>query len=108
VRGTVELVPATETRAYWATRPRGSQLGAWASAQSATVRDRRVLDDALEAVTQRFADQAEVPPPPHWGGWRIRPEQVEFWQGRSNRMHDRLRFELDAHDRTWTIHRLAP
>lgn len=108
VRGEVQLVSAAETRAYWATRPRGSQLGAWASAQSVPVRDRRVLDDALEAVTQRFADQPDVPPPPHWGGWRIQPEQVEFWQGRSNRMHDRLRFELNTHDRTWSVHRLAP
>jgi pyridoxamine 5'-phosphate oxidase len=108
VRGLVQLVSPEETRAYWATRPRGSQLGAWASAQSTPVRDRRVLDDALEAVTRRFADQPEVPLPPHWGGWRILPEQVEFWQGRTNRMHDRLRFELDSHDRTWTVHRLAP
>ena len=108
VRGTVELVSAAETRAYWATRPRGSQLGAWASAQSAPVRDRRVLDDALDGVTRRFADQPEVPLPPHWGGWRVVPEQVEFWQGRTNRMHDRLRYELDSHDRSWRIQRLAP
>jgi pyridoxamine 5'-phosphate oxidase len=108
VRGTVEMVSAAETRAYWATRPRGSQLGAWASAQSAPVRDRRALDDALDGVTRRFADQPDVPPPTHWGGWRIVPEQVEFWQGRTNRMHDRLRYELDSHDRSWTIQRLAP
>jgi pyridoxamine 5'-phosphate oxidase len=108
VRGAVQMVSPDETRAYWVTRPRGSQLGAWASAQSTPVRDRKVLDDALEAITQRFADEAEVPLPPHWGGWRIVPEQVEFWQGRSNRMHDRLRFELDGHDRTWSVHRLAP
>jgi pyridoxamine 5'-phosphate oxidase len=108
VRGAVQMVSPDETRAYWATRPRGSQLGAWASAQSTPVRDRKVLDDALQAITQRFADEADVPLPPHWGGWRIVPEQVEFWQGRSNRMHDRLRFELDGHDRTWSVHRLAP
>ncbi len=108
VRGHVELVTAAENAAYWATRPRGSQLGAWASAQSVEVRDRRVLDDALEAATHRFADEEAVPAPPHWGGWRILPEQVEFWQGRSNRMHDRLRYELDHHDRTWRIRRLAP
>lgn len=108
VRGQVELVSAAETKDYWATRPRGSQLGAWASAQSVEVRDRRVLDDALATATQRFAAQETVPPPPHWGGWRIVPEQVEFWQGRSNRMHDRLRFELDSHSRTWKIRRLAP
>jgi pyridoxamine 5'-phosphate oxidase len=72
------------------------------------VRNRRVLDDALEAAAQRFAAEEAVPAPPHWGGWRILPEQVEFWQGRSDRMHDRLRFELDTHDRTWRIRRLAP
>jgi pyridoxamine 5'-phosphate oxidase len=108
IRGPVELVSPAETQEYWATRPRGSQLGAWASAQSAVVRDRRALDDALEVVTQRFAPEAVVPAPPHWGGWRLVPEQVEFWQGRENRMHDRLRFEVDGHDRTWTVRRLAP
>ncbi|TWF76761.1 pyridoxamine 5'-phosphate oxidase [Pseudonocardia hierapolitana] len=108
VRGHVELVSAAENAAYWASRPRGSQLGAWASAQSVEVRDRRVLDDALEVATQRFAADEEVPAPPHWGGWRILPEQVEFWQGRRNRMHDRLRFEHDPHSRTWRIRRLAP
>ncbi|MBW0091977.1 pyridoxamine 5'-phosphate oxidase [Pseudonocardia sp. KRD-184] len=106
VRGTVEAVTAAETLAYWQTRPRGSQLGAWASAQSVRVRDRRVLDDALAGVTQRFGDDP-VPVPPHWGGWRIVPDQVEFWQGRTNRMHDRLRFEADR-DRRWTVRRLAP
>lgn len=108
VRGTVELVALEETRAYWATRPRGSQLGAWASAQSVVVRDRRALDDALAAITARFADDAEVPLPQHWGGWRIVPDQVEFWQGRANRMHDRLRFEHDAMSRSWRVRRLAP
>lgn len=108
VRGHVEEVTAAETQAYWASRPRGSQLGAWASAQSVVVRDRRVLDDALAGVTQRFADDEIVPVPAHWGGWRIVPEQVEFWQGRTNRMHDRLRFVHDRHDRSWTVRRLAP
>ncbi|HWM56746.1 MAG TPA: pyridoxamine 5'-phosphate oxidase [Pseudonocardia sp.] len=107
VRGPVELVAPAETEAYWASRPRGSQLGAWASAQSTVVRDRRALDDALAALEQRFADEA-VPLPGHWGGWRINPEQVEFWQGRTNRMHDRLRFEANGVDRTWRVVRLAP
>ena len=107
VRGPVELVAPAETEAYWASRPRGSQLGAWASAQSTAVRDRRALDDALAAAEQRFADEA-VPLPGHWGGWRINPEQVEFWQGRTNRMHDRLRFEANGVDRTWRVVRLAP
>ena len=108
LRGDVERVTPEETRAYWATRPRGSQLGAWASAQSTLVADRHALDAALAATEQRFADTAEVPVPPHWGGWRIVPERVEFWQGRANRMHDRLRFELDGVDRTWQVRRLAP
>jgi pyridoxamine 5'-phosphate oxidase len=108
VRGVVETVPAEETQAYWATRPRGSQLGAWASAQSVVVRDRRVLDDALAAITQRFADVEDVPLPHHWGGWRIVPDEVEFWQGRSDRMHDRLRFVIDALSREWKVQRLAP
>ncbi|SHL18561.1 Pyridoxamine 5'-phosphate oxidase [Pseudonocardia thermophila] len=107
VRGPVERVSPAETQAYWATRPRGSQLGAWASAQSTVVRDRRALDEALAATAARFGGQ-EVPVPPHWGGWRIVPEQVEFWQGRADRMHDRLRFEVDPTSREWTVHRLAP
>lgn len=108
VRGTVEMVSAAETQAYWDSRPRGSQLGAWASAQSVVVRNRRALDDALAGVTQRFADDESVPVPGHWGGWRIVPDEVEFWQGRTNRMHDRLRFVVDVHDRSWTVRRLAP
>lgn len=77
VRGGVERVSQAETRTYWESRPRGSQVGAWASAQSTIVRDRRVLDDALAATTRRFAGE-DVPVPPHWGGWRIVPDQVEF------------------------------
>lgn len=106
VRGTVETVEPAETLAYWTSRPRGSQLGAWASAQSVPVRDRRVLDDALAGIARRFGDDP-VPVPPHWGGWRIVPEQVEFWQGRTDRMHDRLRFE-QGRERRWTVRRLAP
>jgi pyridoxamine 5'-phosphate oxidase len=108
LRGKVEKVSVEESRAYWATRPRGSQLGAWASAQSTRVRDRAALDAALAAVERRFADIPEVPLPPHWGGWRIVPDRVEFWQGRTNRMHDRLRFEQNGLDRTWRVQRLAP
>ncbi|MGE3289214.1 MAG: pyridoxamine 5'-phosphate oxidase [Pseudonocardia sp.] len=107
VRGTVTTVDPAETARYWRSRPRGSQLGAWASVQSTVVADRRVLDDALAVVTRRY-EGMEVPVPPHWGGWRLAPEQVEFWQGRADRMHDRLRFDLDLHDRSWRVRRLAP
>ena len=107
LRGPIEKITAAETAAYWATRPRGSQLGAWASPQSAVLRDRRALDATLEQATRRFAGVERVPVPPHWGGVRIRPESVEFWQGRPNRMHDRLRYVLrDGGD--WTVERLAP
>ena len=66
------------------------------------------IDSALTAVERRFADTDRIPVPPHWGGWRIVPDRVEFWQGRTNRMHDRLRFELSSLDRTWQVVRLAP
>jgi pyridoxamine 5'-phosphate oxidase len=106
VIGTVELLPREDTAAYWRTRPRGSQLGAWASPQSAVVRDRAALDELLAHVTDRFADDEEIPPPPHWGGWRLAPTHVEFWQGRSDRLHDRLRFRRT--DPGWVVERLAP
>ena len=107
LRGPTELVTPQECTAYWQTRPRGAQLGAWASAQSTVVPDRRALNDALEQVTARFADAEQVPLPAHWGGVRIRPISVEFWQGRPNRMHDRLRYRL-CDDGQWTVDRLAP
>jgi pyridoxamine 5'-phosphate oxidase len=106
VRGPVEQVDPAETAAYWATRPRGSQLGAWASPQSDPVADRAALDAALADMDRRFAGVEQVPPPPHWGGWRINPQVVEFWQGRLNRMHDRLVF--DRYDGGWRVRRLAP
>lgn len=106
IRGPVEKVPAAETAKYWASRPRGSQLGAWASPQSGIMPDRRALENALKAVERRFADVEEIPPPPHWGGWRIKPDVVEFWQGREDRMHDRLRYVRD--DDEWRVERVAP
>ncbi len=107
LRGPVELITPQECTAYWQTRPRGAQLGAWASAQSTVVPDRRALDDALEQVAARFADAEQVPLPAHWGGVRIQPVSVEFWQGRPDRMHDRLRYQVDD-DGRWTVVRLAP
>ncbi|HKR48703.1 MAG TPA: pyridoxamine 5'-phosphate oxidase [Pseudonocardiaceae bacterium] len=107
LRGPIELITLAENVAYWQTRPRGTQLGAWASAQSTVVRDRWALDDALEQAGQRFADTEQVPLPAHWGGVRIRPVSVEFWQGRPNRMHDRLRYQI-GDDGRWTVVRLAP
>ncbi|WP_086820541.1 pyridoxamine 5'-phosphate oxidase [Allokutzneria sp. NRRL B-24872] len=106
IRGGVEKVGAAETAEYWNSRPRGSQLGAWASPQSRVITGRNTLNSALNSVRRRFADAEQIPVPPHWGGWRIRPEIVEFWQGREDRMHDRLRFR-DNRD-GWKVERLAP
>ena len=107
VRGTTEFVTDEQTADYWATRPRGSQLGAWASAQSMVVRSRQALDDALDEVTRRYADIEQISVPPHWGGTRIVAETVEFWQGRRDRMHDRLRFRRQP-SRDWVLERLQP
>jgi pyridoxamine 5'-phosphate oxidase len=106
VRGGVHLLDAAEADAYFAARPRGSQLGAWASAQSNVLRDRAELDEQVAALTARFAGQ-DVPRPPYWGGYRLTPSIWEFWQGRASRLHDRLRYRPDG-DGGWTIERLSP
>jgi len=106
VEGTASQVPDAQADAYFAVRPRPSQLGAWASPQSAVVRDRAELDAIYAEVATQFPEGSPIPRPPHWGGWRVEPRVVEFWQGRSGRMHDRLRFRrVDA---GWVRERLAP
>jgi pyridoxamine 5'-phosphate oxidase len=91
VRGPVSKVSAEATADYWSKRPRGSQLGAWASAQSRPIASRAALLDQLAEVTERFAAVDRVPVPPNWGGYLVAPELVEFWQGRENRVHNRIR-----------------
>jgi pyridoxamine 5'-phosphate oxidase len=105
VEGTAAPVPRPESEAYFATRPRGSQLGAWASPQSSEVASREELTAAYAAVEQRFAGQ-DVPCPDHWGGFRVTPALVEFWQGQPSRMHDRIAYRRA--DAGWTVTRLAP
>ncbi|MFD2417371.1 pyridoxamine 5'-phosphate oxidase [Amycolatopsis pigmentata] len=106
VRGEVEKVNVKETAEYWASRPRESQLGAWASPQSQVVASRTDLDRALTSIERRFEGVDRVPLPPHWGGWRIRPDLVEFWQGQRSRLHDRLRYSRT--DDGWSVKRVAP
>jgi pyridoxamine 5'-phosphate oxidase len=98
-------VDRAETDAYWATRPRESRLGAWASAQSQVVADRATLDEAYEQTRRRFGD-GDIPAPPHWGGYRVDPDTVEFWQGRTGRLHDRLQYRRT--DDGWVVERLNP
>ena len=106
IRGVVEPVSADEADAYFATRPRESQLGAWASDQSRDLDSRAMLEDRLRAAQQRFAG-GDVPRPPHWSGFRIVPEAIEFWQEGPSRLHDRFAYERDATGE-WTRRRLYP
>jgi pyridoxamine 5'-phosphate oxidase len=105
VRGEIEVVSSEESDAYFASRPRESQIGAWASAQSQVITGREELEAAVVEMTQRFMG-GDVPRPPHWGGLRIVPSTVEFWQGRPSRLHDRFRYAWAGTQ--WSISRLAP
>ncbi|HAF90870.1 pyridoxamine 5'-phosphate oxidase [Stutzerimonas balearica] len=105
IEGSVEKVSAEESDAYFHVRPLGSRLGAWASPQSQVIRDRAELERLLAETEQRFLDKAPHCPP-HWGGYRLLPERMEFWQGRASRLHDRLDYRLEAGG--WDRQRLAP
>ena len=106
VAGRVNQLPRAESEGYFHSRPRGSQIGAWASDQSAVVRDRGDLEHKWHEFEERFPGP-EVPCPPHWGGYALRPERMEFWQGRPNRLHDRFRYTRQP-DGAWAIERLSP
>jgi pyridoxamine 5'-phosphate oxidase len=107
IEGKVSTAPPAESDAYFASRPRSSRIGAWASPQSKPIPDRGWLEREFVAAKERFAsDPDSIPRPPHWGGYRLRPLAFEFWQGRQSRLHDRIRYRLE--DTQWRIERLAP
>ena len=106
--GRAERLPEAEAEAYFATRPRGSRLGAWASPQSQVIADRAMLDRRLAELEVTYSGSAHIPLPPFWGGYVVVPDTVELWQGRPNRLHDRLRYTRRQPGGPWRIERLAP
>ena len=105
IEGVVEKVSAEESDTYFNSRPRGSQIGAWVSQQSTVIASRAVLEDRQRDLETRFADQP-VPRPPYWGGFRVIPDLIEFWQGRPSRLHDRIRYRLAGG--SWVLERVSP
>jgi pyridoxamine 5'-phosphate oxidase len=106
ITGTVTKTSPEESEAYWSTRPVASQIGAWVSEQSTVVPNRKVLEEQVAAL-EKWYEAVEIPIPPYWGGYRVAPETIEFWQGRPNRLHDRIRYTKTGEGK-WQIERLAP
>jgi pyridoxamine 5'-phosphate oxidase len=106
VEGTVSALSTAESEPYFRSRPRGSQVGAWASRQSTVIGSRAELDDRYDELARKWPEGTDVPMPDFWGGYLVIPEVIEFWQGRVNRLHDRLRYRRDGGG--WVVERLAP
>jgi pyridoxamine 5'-phosphate oxidase len=107
IEGYAEKVDPARSAAYFQSRPHGSQIGAWASPQSQVIANRTVIENKLKAIEEKYKGKDPLPAPPHWGGYLVKPELFEFWQGRDNRLHDRFRYVKNASS-GWTIERLAP
>jgi len=107
ITGPARRIPTAESLRYFVTRPRGSRIGAWASPQSRVIGSRALLEAKVEEMRHKFAE-GEVPVPSFWGGFRVEPETIEFWQGRENRLHDRFLYRRDTPRAEWRIERLAP
>ncbi|MDQ3660067.1 MAG: pyridoxamine 5'-phosphate oxidase [Actinomycetota bacterium] len=105
ITGSVSTVPDSEMETYFSSRPRGSRLGAWASRQSEVIADRNLLESEVQRLDHVYGDEA-IPPPPFWGGFRLAPEEIELWQGRADRLHDRLRYRREG--AAWIVERLSP
>ena len=107
IEGKVEKLSSAESLEYFHSRPKASQLGAWTSNQSQVIANREVLEQKLASLQAQYSDEDTIPLPEHWGGFRVVPNRLEFWQGRPSRLHDRLLYDLEA-DGSWSISRLAP
>lgn len=106
IEGTVEKIDPADSDAYFHSRPAGSRIGAWVSPQSKVIPDRAFLENNYKQLVEKYPDENKVPRPPHWGGFIVKPESFEFWQGRSSRLHDRLKYTKNAEG--WIRERLAP
>lgn len=108
IEGTVEKISEVDSDAYFHSRPAGSRIGAWVSPQSKVISGRNFLEENYQRLILQYPDENKVPRPPHWGGYIVKPESFEFWQGRSSRLHDRLRFMKNNQSSQWLRERLAP
>ncbi len=107
VEGMVEKLPADQSAAYFRSRPRGSQIGAWASPQSRIIESREIIEEKVRELEEKYAGAEALPLPDYWGGYRVKPHRIEFWQGRSSRLHDRILYRREE-GLEWTRERLAP
>jgi len=107
IEGSVEKLSFEESTAYFQSRPKSSQIGAWASPQSTIISDRSILEERVEQLHHQYAEVSVLPRPEYWGGYLLKPTLIEFWQGRTSRLHDRIRYTLQSDD-AWKIERLAP